>query len=58
MGVENAENLFVAGDLFMQIYYSVFNRDTDMVGLALAKHKHKEVVVGVDDLMMVDHITN
>ena len=40
VGAKNAENLFVAGDLFMQIYYSVFNRDTDMIGLALARHKH------------------
>jgi hypothetical protein len=41
----------------MQIYYSVFNRDTDMIGLALAKHKHEEVVVGINQNFMVDHFT-
>lgn len=26
---EGQENLFIVGDSFMQIYYTIFNRDTD-----------------------------
>ena len=36
-----SENLFIVGDMFMSIYYCVFNRDTDTVGIAKAVHKCK-----------------
>jgi Eukaryotic aspartyl protease len=30
--------MFIVGDMFMSIYYCVFNRDTDTVGIAKAFH--------------------
>lgn len=38
-------NLFIVGDVFMQIYYAVFDRDHDQVGLALAIHEYPEQIV-------------
>lgn len=42
-------NLFIVGDSFMQIYYSIFDRDTNMVGLAKAIEKKKETALGSMD---------
>ena len=44
VGQPNLDNLFIGGDVFMQIYYTVFDRDLDMVGFAKAQHTAPEIV--------------
>ena len=34
--------MFIVGDAFMSVYYTVFNRDDNTIGLAKAKHNGKE----------------
>lgn len=39
------ENMYIAGDLFMQLYYTVFDRDNDQIGFGYAKHSEPEVLM-------------
>ena len=43
VGQQGLDNLFIGGDYFMQIYYTIFNRDDDTVGFAKAWHTAPEV---------------
>jgi len=44
VGQQGLNNLFIGGDVFMQIYYTIFDRNYDMVGFAKAKHTAPEIV--------------
>jgi len=45
---QHLNNMFIVGDLFMSLYYTIFDRDTNQIGLALAKHEYPEVLYYYD----------
>ena len=44
LDVQTHENLFVLGDIFMQEFYTIFDRDLNRIGLAKTVVKETEVV--------------
>lgn len=44
VGQQGLDKLFIGGDSFMQIYYTIFDRANDAVGFTLAKHTAPEIV--------------
>lgn len=38
-GMNIHEEMFLVGDIFMRKFYTIFDRDNDKVGLALAAHE-------------------
>lgn len=44
VGQAGLDNLFIGGDVFMQIYYTIFDRKNDKVGFAKAAHTAPELL--------------
>lgn len=39
------ENMFILGNTFMQLFYTIFDRENDQVGFGTAVHAQNELVV-------------
>lgn len=56
VGQKGLDDLFIAGDMFMQLYYTVFDRDRDKIGMAKAVHSACEKVYHFNTSGAVDYI--
>ena len=50
VGQTGLDNLFIGGDVFMQLYYTVFDRKLDMVGFGKAVHTAPEILNQYNEL--------
>ena len=48
VGQEGLEDMHILGDVFMQLFYTIHDRDNDRVGFAEAVHTMPEVIVQFD----------
>jgi hypothetical protein len=56
IAADGNENMFILGNTFMQLFYTVFDRDSDKVGFATAVHKANEVVVEFNSNGVLDQM--
>ena len=47
-------NMFLLGDTFMNLFYTVFDRDNDRVGFATAIHTEPEMILANNELVAID----
>ena len=50
----NNQNMFILGNTFMQLFYTVFDRETNRVGFGTAIHKENEVVPEFNSIGRLD----
>ena len=46
--------MFLLGDTFMNLFYTIFDRDNDRVGFGLAIHREPEMMLAENELVTVD----
>jgi hypothetical protein len=46
--------MFLLGDTFMNLFYTIFDRDNDRVGFGLAIHQEREMMLANNYMVEVD----